>query len=97
MGSGCQKSIWSLILVRERLAELRTLRLRLADLVREASVLSAGVAGAEALKREVHVLGRQVLQERAKVQALGQELENPLNVHRQDAADLLEKYWNAAQ
>ncbi|KAK9915507.1 hypothetical protein WJX75_000051 [Coccomyxa subellipsoidea] len=67
---------------RERLSEMRTLRLRLADLVREAGVLRAGVANAEVLKREVHGLGRQVLQERAKVQALGQELENPLNVHR---------------
>ncbi|BDA44058.1 Cilia- and flagella-associated protein 58 [Coccomyxa sp. Obi] len=67
---------------RERLAEMRTLQLQLADLVRETSVLRERAAGAEALKREVHGLGRQVLQERAKVQALGQELENPLNVHR---------------
>ncbi|CAL8470043.1 g9585 [Coccomyxa elongata] len=67
---------------RERLAEMRTLRLQLADLVRETSVLRERAAAAEALKREVHELGRQVLQERAKVQALGQELENPLNVHR---------------
>ena len=64
------------------MAELRTLRLQLADLVRETAVLRERAAGAEALKREVHGLGRQVLQERAKVQALGQELENPLNVHR---------------
>ncbi len=61
---------------------MRTLRLQLADLVRETSVLRERAAAAEALKREVHELGRQVLQERAKVQALGQELENPLNVHR---------------
>ena len=66
---------------------MRTLRLRLADLVREAGVLRAGVANAEVLKREVHGLGRQVLQERAKVQALGQELENPLNVHRRAPRD----------
>ena len=34
------------------------------------------------LKREVHHLGRELLQERTKVKALSEELENPLNVHR---------------
>lgn len=61
---------------------MREVRLQLADLAREQGVLRAGVAGSAALKAEVHSLGRQVLQERAKVQALSQELENPLNVHR---------------
>ena len=73
---------------------MRTLRLRLADLVREAGVLRAGVANAEVLKREVHGLGRQVLQERAKVQALGQELENPLNVHRRAPLDLPKPWYS---
>jgi hypothetical protein len=31
---------------------------------------------------QVASLGRQLLQERTKVRALGEELENPLNVHR---------------
>ena len=34
------------------------------------------------VKREVHHLGRELLQERTKVKALSEELENPLNVHR---------------
>lgn len=31
---------------------------------------------------QVHHLGRELLQERTKVKALSEELENPLNVHR---------------
>ena len=34
------------------------------------------------LKREVHQLSRELLREKAKVKALSEELENPLNVHR---------------
>ena len=40
------------------------------------------VRNVDALKREVHRLGRELLQERTKVKALSEELENPLNVHR---------------
>lgn len=31
---------------------------------------------------QVHQLGRELLREKAKVKALSEELENPLNVHR---------------
>merc|ERR1711881_103608 len=34
------------------------------------------------LKREVYELQRELLQERTKVKALSEELENPMNVHR---------------
>jgi hypothetical protein len=67
--------------------ENRTLRLKLTDLTREQQILRAGVANVETLKREVHHLGRQVLQERTKVKALSEELENPLNVHRRVCTD----------
>jgi hypothetical protein len=40
------------------------------------------VANIDVLKREVHHLSRELLQERTKVKALSEELENPLNVHR---------------
>ncbi|KAF6263859.1 hypothetical protein COO60DRAFT_1457868 [Scenedesmus sp. NREL 46B-D3] len=56
--------------------------IKLADLKRELHVLRTGVANVDVLKREVASLGRQLLQERTKVRALGEELENPLNVHR---------------
>lgn len=64
--------------------EIRGLRLKLADLIREQQILRAGVENVELLKKEVHHLGRQVLQERTKVKALSDELENPLNIHRHD-------------
>jgi hypothetical protein len=42
----------------------------------------SSVANIDVLKREVHHLSRELLQERTKVKALAEELENPLNVHR---------------
>merc|ERR1719182_406232 len=40
------------------------------------------VVNIEALKKEVYQLQRELLQERTKVKALQEELENPMNVHR---------------
>ena len=62
--------------------EIRILRIKLADLNRELTILKRSVADVNVLKREVHSLGRQLLQECTKVKALSEELENPLNVHR---------------
>mmetsp|Transcript_826 Transcript_826/g.1952 ORF Transcript_826/g.1952 Transcript_826/m.1952 type:complete len:874 (+) Transcript_826:61-2682(+) len=67
---------------RDRLNELRILKIKLGDLKRELSILKSSVANIDVLKREVHHLGRELLQERTKVKALSEELENPLNVHR---------------
>ena len=67
---------------RDRLNEIRILRIKLADLNRELTILKRSVADVNVLKREVHSLGRQLLQECTKVKALSEELENPLNVHR---------------
>ncbi|KAK9852338.1 hypothetical protein WJX84_004646 [Apatococcus fuscideae] len=67
---------------RDRLAEIRALRLKLTDLRRELHILRNSVANVDVLKHEVHHLGRELLQERTKVKALSEELENPLNVHR---------------
>ena len=57
-------------------------RLQVASLQRELSALKSSVANADVLRREVHHLNRELLAERTKVKALGEELENPLNVHR---------------
>lgn len=46
------------------------------------SILKTTVASVDGLKKEVHQLGKELLQERTKVKALSEELENPLNVHR---------------
>lgn len=67
---------------RDRLNEIRVLKIKLSDLNRELSILKRSVADVNVLKREVHNLGRQLLQECTKVKALSEELENPLNVHR---------------
>lgn len=67
---------------RDRLNEVRVLKIRLNDLKRELHILKSSVANIDVLKREVHSLGKQLLQERTKVKALSEELENPLNVHR---------------
>ena len=67
---------------RDRLNEIRVLKIKLNDLKRELHILKSSVANIDVLKREVHQLGRELLQERTKVKALSEELENPLNVHR---------------
>lgn len=57
-------------------------RPQVAGLQRELSALKSSVTNAEVLRREVHHLNRELLAERSKVKALGEELESPLNVHR---------------
>ncbi len=56
--------------------------LQVNNLKRELQQLRSTVANSDILKREVHHLNRELLQERTKVKALSEELENPLNVHR---------------
>ncbi|KAL4439847.1 hypothetical protein ABPG75_002848 [Micractinium tetrahymenae] len=67
---------------RDRLNEIRVLKIKVASLKRELAQLKSSVANADVLRREVHHLNRELLAERTKVKALGEELENPLNVHR---------------
>ena len=49
-------------------------------------VLRANAQSVDSLKGEVQHLGRQLQNERAKANALSEELETPLNVHRCDPA-----------
>lgn len=49
---------------RDRLAEIRALRLKLTDLRRELHILRNSVANVDVLKHEVHHLGRELLQVR---------------------------------
>ncbi|KAG2452283.1 hypothetical protein HYH02_003307 [Chlamydomonas schloesseri] len=67
---------------RDQLGEIRQLKVKLADLKQQLHLLKSSVSSIDVLKREVHQLGRELLQERTKVKALSEELENPLNVHR---------------
>jgi hypothetical protein len=59
---------------RERLNEIRVLKIKLQDLKRELGILVASVHNIDTLKREVHHLGRELLQERTKVKVPSEEL-----------------------
>ena len=65
-----------------RIDDIRGLRMKVKDLARELSVSKGSGAKIEGLRREVLQLQRELLQERTKVTALSEELENPMNVHR---------------
>merc|ERR1712217_385018 len=60
------------------------------SLKRELKIERQQVANIDDLKKEVYQLQRELLQERTKVKALSEELENPMNVHgwrKLDGAD----------
>uniref|UniRef100_A0A0K6S8L3 Cilia- and flagella-associated protein 58 central coiled coil domain-containing protein n=1 Tax=Chromera velia CCMP2878 TaxID=1169474 RepID=A0A0K6S8L3_9ALVE len=66
----------------DRLEDIRGLQRKIALLKREVHFAKQQVTSIEDLKREVYHLQRDLLQERTKVKALSEELENPMNVHR---------------
>jgi chromosome segregation ATPase len=65
-----------------RLDDVRLLRIKLRELVRENSLTKGVGSQIEEMKREILQLQRELLQEKTKVTALSEELENPMNVHR---------------
>jgi len=66
-----------------RLKDIRVLRLKCMDLQRQIQVLkTSGGNTSDEVKREIFRLQRDLLQEKTKVKALSEELENPLNIHR---------------
>ena len=65
-----------------RLDDIRTLRMKVRDLNREILHTKGSGAKIEFLRRELLHLQKELLQERTKVTALSEELENPMNVHR---------------
>ena len=67
---------------RDRVKEVKTLKLKLAAHARELTNLRDAAASIDKLKTEVQNIGRDLLYERTKVKALSEELENPMNVHR---------------
>merc|ERR1712086_96721 len=66
----------------ERIEDIRILKLKINDMKRELQLLSSSVSSIDSLRNEVYHLQRELLQERTKVKALSEELENPMNVHR---------------
>lgn len=67
---------------RERLQDLRALKIAINHLKQELQIRSQEVTNIDALKNEIYHVQRELLQERTKVKALSEELENPMNVHR---------------
>merc|ERR1719316_2211395 len=67
---------------KERLDEIRTLKLQVSKLNRNLHVMNEEAGSLTELDKEVYHLERDLLHEKAKVKALSEELENPMNVHR---------------
>ncbi|CAM6127709.1 unnamed protein product [Calypogeia fissa] len=67
---------------RDRLDELRVLKITLTDQKRQLALVHGSMKNIDVLKREVHNMSRELIQERTKVKALSEELETPMNVHR---------------
>ncbi len=66
----------------ERIQDIKVLKLKISDIKRELSIFKNKCGQVNELKREVFHLQRELLQEKTKVKALSEELENPMNVHR---------------
>lgn len=67
---------------RDRIEDLRVLKLRANALRRELHIQRAESIDLDLLRSEVYSLQRELLQDRTKVKALSEELENPNNSHR---------------
>jgi len=67
---------------RQRLEDIRLLKLEIKKLRREKNILTKNVANVEDLRREVYHIQRELLKERTRCKALEEELENPMNIHR---------------
>lgn len=66
----------------ERLEDIKALRLKIADDEREMAIIRRRAGQLGDMKDEIFQLQRELLQEKTKVKALSEELENPMNVHR---------------
>ncbi|KAM8806102.1 cilia- and flagella-associated protein 58 [Eudromia elegans] len=67
---------------RQRVEDIRLLKLEIKKLRREKGILGKSVANVEELRQEVYHMQKELLRERTRCRALEEELENPLNVHR---------------
>jgi predicted nucleic acid-binding Zn ribbon protein len=67
---------------RERLEDIRVLKLEIKRLRREKAILQTETQNVEGLRSEIFKLQREVLKERTRVKVLEEELESPMNIHR---------------
>ncbi|XP_027645096.2 cilia- and flagella-associated protein 58 [Falco peregrinus] len=67
---------------RQRMEDIRLLKLEIKRLRCEKGVLGKSVSEVEELRQKVHHMQKELLREQARCKVLEKELENPLNVHR---------------
>ncbi|KAJ3332380.1 hypothetical protein HDU76_000416 [Blyttiomyces sp. JEL0837] len=67
---------------RERVEDIRVLKLEIKKLRRERAILQNETQNVDGLRNEIFRLQREVLKERTRVKVLEEELENPMNIHR---------------
>jgi hypothetical protein len=67
---------------RERLSDIDILRNTINDLMRELKIFKRKAASLPTLQDNIHNLNKELIEEKLKVKALSEELENPMNVHR---------------
>ena len=67
---------------RQRLEDIALLKVKINDERRQLYILKRQVKNIDTLKAEMIALEKELLEERTKVKALSEELENPMNVHR---------------
>ncbi|NXX44716.1 CFA58 protein, partial [Tricholaema leucomelas] len=67
---------------RQRMEDIRLLKLEIKKLRREKGILDRNVADVEELRKEVHRMQKELSREQTRCKVLEEELENPLNVHR---------------
>lgn len=65
-----------------RIEDIQMLRVKFRELQRQLSISKGSSGHHDELRRELIVVQRELLQEKTKVKALSEELENPMNVHR---------------
>lgn len=70
------------VMYQERIVDIRLIKFKIADLNRELSIANRMAAQIEDLKQQVFLLEEELLQERTKVKALSEELENSMNTNR---------------
>lgn len=67
---------------RERIEDIRVLRLEIKKLRREKAMLQTETQNVDGLRGEIFRLQRDILRERTRVKVLEEELESPMNIHR---------------
>jgi predicted RNase H-like nuclease (RuvC/YqgF family) len=64
------------------LGDIDLLKKKIADLIREIKIFKKEAATILDLKSDIHNLTKELTEEKLRVKALTEELENPMNVHR---------------